>query len=304
MDSYLEISEKVLRAAKCPMTPKSILDAAYRAGIIPDHLYGKTQHKTLQARLSEDILHLKNDGRFFRTKPGLFFLAEFDSDPSIPEKFKQRFSARRRTRDLYRDFALAFDSDFVESKRKSVFKDWRGLIEEASSHDAIRYIDLEHESDGNLPVWSFSIVRRHDQILTYRIGRYRDDDDNFANRRTIGFPGLVSYHDRTLFSGDDLGAKECGLRALLSDLDISRKAFKNPTDILYPSILFAVFVSGRDERPAILLIMEWPCPDWFEPINRRLSLNNLSWMDSLIKPNDIHDFEPWSIAALEVLQER
>ena len=101
MDSYLEIAERVLKAARRPMTAKGILNAAYRAEIVPDHLHGKTQTKTLQARLSEDILHCKRDGRFFRTKPGYFFLTKFESDPIISDKFKDHFSARRRTRDLF-----------------------------------------------------------------------------------------------------------------------------------------------------------------------------------------------------------
>ena len=75
------------------MTAKAILNAAYRTGIVPDHLHGKTQHKTLQARLSEEILHFKRDGRFFRTEPGFFFLTEFESDPLIPDKYKDHFSA-------------------------------------------------------------------------------------------------------------------------------------------------------------------------------------------------------------------
>src|SRR5437763_111510 len=84
LETYLEIAEAVLRAARRPLTARAILDAAYRGGIVPTHLYGKTQHKTLQARLSEDILLRKLESRFFRTDPGYFFLSELRSDPKIP----------------------------------------------------------------------------------------------------------------------------------------------------------------------------------------------------------------------------
>ncbi|MEM9683610.1 MAG: HTH domain-containing protein, partial [Pseudomonadota bacterium] len=115
MDAYLEIAESVIRATKRPMTAKAIISAAYRAGVVPQHLYGKTQDKTLQARLSEHILCHKFDGVFFRTEPGHFFLTDLLSDPSVPEKFKQPFSARRRTRDLYSSPVLAIEVSYFES---------------------------------------------------------------------------------------------------------------------------------------------------------------------------------------------
>ena len=102
MDSYLKIAEVVLRSAHRPMSAKAILDVAYKAGVVPTHLYGKTQKKTLQARLSEDILRHRDTSLFYRTEPGQFFLSEFLSDPTIPDDYKVPFPARRRTRDLKR----------------------------------------------------------------------------------------------------------------------------------------------------------------------------------------------------------
>src|SRR5258707_9859207 len=66
VDAYLIIAEAVLRAARRPLSPRSIMNAAFKAGIVPEHLFGKAQHKTLHARLSEDILDNKLESRFFR----------------------------------------------------------------------------------------------------------------------------------------------------------------------------------------------------------------------------------------------
>lgn len=302
MSSYLDIAETVLRAARRPMTAKGVLNAAYSSDIVPGHLFGKTQEKTLQARLSEDILQRRSQSRFYRTKPGYFFLAEFESDPEISEKYKRRFSARRRTRDLYPQQALAIDTEFVESKHSHQVRNWSKFTAEAAACDAIKYIDLKHEDNEHLPVWTFSVVRKNNDILTYRIGRYRDDRDEFANKRTIGFPCVVSAKDQTLFSGDDLGARDCALNVLLADLDISLLAFTETESINHPEIVFAMRISGEDSKPAMLVVLEWSCPDWYEPTNHRLSLNDLSWMDASFKPNNIEDFEPWSIAALEAFQ--
>lgn len=304
MDSYLEIAEKVLRAARRPMTAKRILNAAYRANVVPDHLYGKTQHKTLQARLSEDILQNRQNARFFRTQPGHFFLTELESDPTIPDKYKDHFSARRRTRDLFRGPALAFSRDFIESKEQKLFRDWCVFFKEAANVGALTYIDPKGAQDQYLPAWSFSVVRRKECVLTYRIGRYRDDRDNFTNRRTMGFPAMVSYFDNTLFTQDDFGVSECGLNAVLTDLDISRNAFHGDSSIPRPCTSFVLYYSNEEDQSALLFVMEWSCPHWFEPTRRRLSLNDVRWMDATVPPNNISDFEPWSTATLEAFQRR
>ena len=304
MDAYLEIAERVLRAARRPLSAKAILDAAFQAGIVPEHLHGQSQHKTLQARLSEYILEFKKDGIFFRTEPGVFFLTEFESDPEIPEKHKEHFSARRRTRDLFRAPALAFNRRFIEECQRTYFENWTDLISEASDAGAIKYVDPRSDRSDYLPVWSFSVVRRAKQVLSYRIGRYRDDRDSFALRKSIGFPAMVSYFDQSLFSQGDMGASECGLRAILTDLDISTNSFRASNGIVMPSISFALFVHDLDVQPSLLFVMDWICPDWFEPTMRRLSLNDPTWMDIAVAPNDVDDFEPWSVAALGKLQQR
>ncbi len=48
-----------------PMKPREILQLAYVHGLVPRHLHGKTQHKTLTARLSTDILRYKERSKFF-----------------------------------------------------------------------------------------------------------------------------------------------------------------------------------------------------------------------------------------------
>ena len=110
------------------MTAKGILDAAYKAGIVPEHLHGTTQHKTLQARLSEDILHRRSTSQFFRTEPGYFFLTELISDTEIPDKYKEPFPARRRTRDLRKDPILTLEVSFIESRTIRDYSNWNEFI--------------------------------------------------------------------------------------------------------------------------------------------------------------------------------
>ena len=279
------------------MTAKGILDAAYKAGVVPHHLYGKTQEKTLQARLSEDILYHHNSSAFFRTEPGYFFLSEFIANSDIPDKFKERFPARRRTRDIQREPSLAIDSEFVEKCDPRLHSDWRAFVREAEVSDAIHYLQSQNETSTALVVWTFSVVRRGTRVLSYRLGRYRDDRDTFANKRSIGFPGVISFFDCTLFSDGDYGASDNALSAVLSDLDISAMAIHGQKiEPPQPKLTLKVERDSRGE--VLLLVMEWACPDWFEPTTRRLSLNDPCWIDLGVAPNNIDDFEPWTLAAL------
>ncbi|MCI1000679.1 hypothetical protein HWD97_11385 [Ochrobactrum sp. C6C9] len=301
MDSYLEIAQRVLRASRRPMTAAGILEAAYVASIVPKHLYGKTQVKTLRARLSEDVLRSQHSA-FFRTEPGYFFLNELVSDPTIPTKYKEKFEARRRARDLHIAPFLAVDADYVAGCGQRLLSDWYDFVKTAESCDAIHYLQSRKHTDKSLIVWTFSVVRRGTKVLSYRTGRYRSDAETFANKRTIGFPGVVSFFDCTLFSDGDYGAKDNALGAILSDLDISAVAVHGEK-LSDPEPRFAMRAQQDDGQEILLIVMDWTCPSWFEPTTRRLSLNDPRWLDLRVPPNDIDDFEPWTRATLEAIEE-
>lgn len=302
VDSYLDIAYKVLSAARRPMSAKAILAAAHRSAIVPINLKGRTQVKTLQARLSEDILYHRSSSRFFRTEPGQYFLCELIADPDIPDKYKERFPARRRTRDLQGAWPLAFDEEFLENHlRKDADIPVDTLLRSVSSHNAFRYLEKHEKLGGDLPtVWTFSLVRRGKQLLSYRVGRYRDDREAFANKRSIGFPGAITESDFTLFSRDDFGIRENAMSVLMMDLDLTPKTFP-AEQFEAPEPIFAFESTGDNNVRSLLIVMLWSCPEWFEPTMRRLSLNDPTWLDAKVCPNNIDDFEPWSIGTWQRL---
>jgi hypothetical protein len=106
LDSYLNIAETVLGHARQPLSAREILKHAYTDRLVPSHLFGRTQYKTLGARLSEDILIRRERSAFFRANPGRFFLRRFLTDVSLPEKFRTPIVARRRERELQRGTSL------------------------------------------------------------------------------------------------------------------------------------------------------------------------------------------------------
>lgn len=285
------------------MGAKAILDAAYRAGVVPQHLHGRTQQKTLQARLSEDILNHRERSAFYRTEPGQFALTEFINDPEFPAKWKTPFPARRRTRDLKRTDSLA-----VKAKLARALVDQSisiaEFIERVEEPGALASMHPEEmEKQGYCAIWTFSLVQKNDCILSYRVGRYRDDRDTFANRRSIGFPGALAADDVSFFSDDRLGVQDCSIAVLQHDLDLSLAVFERDGP-KRPIVEGVTAILDINNSLDIVVVLSWESPDWFEPTTRRLSLNDPTWLCRSSRPNDIDDFEPWSARVLQWLSTR
>lgn len=298
MSAYLDIALRVLRAERRPLSSRAILAAAHRAGLVPANLYGKEQHKTLGARISEDIVKYRDQSRFFRTGPGRYFLREFLGDSALPAEYRRPHPARRRIRELARGPALAI----AEESLRQVLCDDERLIATAKVLKLLKgrrhaYLDPKKAFDAVF-IRSFVCVCRGSQILTYRLGRYRDDRDPFLHKRSIGFTTLVHINEHTLFNVSDMGIVEAGVRAVKIDLDIPPvppKAAKSSDEAVLRKF---IWVSDADGDSDLLAIISYRCPQWFEPVKRRLALNELEWID-VNGVNNIDDYDPWSRCVLE-----
>ena len=296
MSLYLDIAEKVLAHSRRPMGPHAILREAFILELMPPHLHGATQHKTLQARLSEDILHAKDRSRFVRTEPGKFFLRSLLKDKAIPEEYRKTIRARRRKRELTPDPVLCIAK---ESLHKLEFWDDQEQLsgfEKLRQTGELSYFEFKDKPDGQVPVWCFTILVREECVLSYRVGKYRVHDEDVASKRTVGFASLITEDQQTLFNHQDLGIIEAGITALALDLD-----FPMDLDVLEAETLdttSVVEVSIDDDIEAVLLVIETGCPSWFEPTNRRLSMNDMKWIPFQVPPNHLDDFDPWTQAVV------
>lgn len=136
-------------------------------------------------------------------------------------------------------------------------------------------------------------MHRDTDILTYRLGRYRDDRDAFMSKRSVGFSTLVHLEDHTLFNLGDFGVLDSGLKATKIDLDIPNVEEHPVASLQY--FVWSVCASGTND---LLAVTRLDCPSWFEPVRRRLALRDLAWMDAAKPVNDIDDFDPWSKSVL------
>jgi hypothetical protein len=165
LDSYLNIASSVLDAERRPLSPKTILEAAYRYDLVPARLHGQTQHKTLQARISEDIIARRDNSLFFRTEPGKFFLRKYLTDTSLPEEFRTVFPTRRRIRELARGPSLALERTALQKiAKRNVPFGWRKLIKLLQS-EHYRYEDPRFCRNDFVFVRSFVCIFRGDDLF-------------------------------------------------------------------------------------------------------------------------------------------
>lgn len=302
MDSYLDIAEEVLRTVRRPLSALQILRTAYKRGIAPPHLRGRTQHKTLGARLSEDILRLRDDSRFYRTAPGRFLLRELADDPGIPEELRRPIVARRRRRELPQSRSLAFDRRSLELAARDNGRVDSDAVLNLINHGCYHYASsARHRALNEVVVWAFMLVMRDGCVLSYRQGHYREDRDTFMHRRTIGFYTPVIDEDLSLFEQKDHGIVSSGVKALATDLDLREHQLWSMLNE-YSSLRSFVY-HQVDTASDLLALVSFSCPDWLDPTSKRLAINDLEWLDLTTPLNHYDDFDPWSQAVLSEVRQ-
>lgn len=278
------------------MGPHAILRDAFMLDLMPSHLHGETQHKTLQARLSEDILHEKERSRFVRTEPGKFFLRSLLCDETIPAEYRTTIKARRRKRELTPDPVLCIAKESLSKLERQDHIDRLSIYEDLRESGELSYHEVKSRPKDYVPLWCFVMMVRDDSVLSYRVGRYRAHNEELTSKRTVGFTSLVTEAQQTLFNHQDLGIIEAGVTALAIDVD-----FPMDVEVLEgetSDVLSIVSVTLDDEVEAALLVIETVCPHWFEPTTRRLSMNDMMWIPFRVPPNHLEDFDPWTQAVV------
>lgn len=141
-----------MAASGTPMRPRDILRVAYLNRLVPSHLHGATQHKTLHARLSEDVSTYREASRFYRTGPGVFFLRRLRND-AMPVVGSEEFFAPPRKKELRRDWVMALRMSFGHSND--------------AKQISLQTIKGELD-DGKFGYFPYSVVRREGSLLVRR----------------------------------------------------------------------------------------------------------------------------------------
>ena len=295
-DSYLNLARKVLLVERRPLSAKNILETALRTDGLPPHLYGRTPHKTLQARLSEDILNRRIRSQFFRTDAGKFFLREFLNDPSIPEEMKCVYPAPRRSLQLENRSVLSVSRDIWNRKLHNKKMVKAEVFRESVGEEDLDYVEVEslRKQEDYLPILSFVLVHRERNVLSYMIGRLRSASDPLKRPRSIGFGGYVLEDHRDITYDAFYGVLESGITILADGigmpLELAERA-RYESELVPRMCVISKTHLGED---AVFVISDYKCADAFDPGRPNMSFTGLKWLNKSNLPNDPTSFDPLS----------
>lgn len=291
MNAYLTIAHKILLKVGKPLNAQQILREAHLADLVPAHLHGITQHKTLHARISEDIRRFGERSLFYRTDRGVFYLQALRDSATLTPKQRHGIEARPRYRELNNHPVLAVPFNILP-KNLEYFD--ASVIDKFFQASDLRFKRLKDLGEVEAPFWTFVIVKKEDSVLTYRHGRYREDRDGFLNQRSIGFKSLFAEKDKTFLDTNDHGVVVSGLASTLADLGVPPRRFDLESEKSNAAIEFLTVFEGQDFKKEVICVVTYDCPDWLQPLKRRLAINDLSWLSFAHNPNHLDDFDDWS----------
>jgi hypothetical protein len=210
---YLDVARKVISARGRPLTAHEILRDAIRYGLMPKDLAGETMHKTLQARITEDLVTRRGNSEFYRTGPGVYFLRELSDDSTLSANVINEIVSFGRSRPLTRGRVLHYSP--ICRGNSIDFEDPEHLIDTITRTGKYSY--LEHMPPDDIRVGTFSIIRNEDRIFTFTVGKHSSFSE-LIGKKSVGLRRYIDEFDRDLFSADDFGVDMSAAREVLRNL--------------------------------------------------------------------------------------
>lgn len=283
MNSYLKIAQAILTKSRQPLTAREMLDAAYRLQLVPEHLFGKTQYKTLHARLCEDILNNRGASLFARTAPGRFSLAaNLEAGGS-----KSEYVAPRRSYQLKQFDVLCADRNELDT----ALLIGSGPVDfEAISHWFRRQVPLRvAEKDPNLVYLRLLVmVGSTNGLLTLAALNGAE----FGSGRSIGLLGFIRGSDADLFSDEPYGVDLAAKRTIAEQSSASIHRIHKLTNRQPGRALRCIRVADAQSRDnSVVLFVQYQCENPEEFINFFPSSRAPRWTRVPAEINDISTLE-------------
>jgi hypothetical protein len=242
--TYLWAADTVLRKQKRPLHASEIVSYAQEQGLFSDEMHSRTPQKSMQARLSLDILNKGEQSLFVRTGPGAFYLREFLArNASIPPNeglnageatSPKSYIASRRAPMAATERVLAIPRPHYES-----ILTFQGLKRDdgALVHDLVngpvRYMPrTEVESiDDFKQVITYVLVTYGAKVLSFRRGTFNRPAAFLRGCLCIGFGGHVAESDLSIFSCADAGVRANAVRELREEVIVPEQILLLVNDV-------------------------------------------------------------------------
>jgi HB1, ASXL, restriction endonuclease HTH domain len=274
-----------------PLTAKQILKHAKELKIVPTHLHGKTQHKTLQARLSEDILLRRWRSAFMRTEPGRFVLRNRVDSPFHQNNRIEEFPAPRRSDQLRQFNVLCFRSEHFNPN------DELQLVGQSKSFDFLRRCEAAYKKLAD--VWKsvdysfariFVVLVRDKKMAVFNSDRSKSVADGNSSAKSIGLTGYVKEEDANLFASDAFGITEAVQRTVIEQFHMILPSNKL-VDIAAISIRGILHSPKPLNENSLLVVASLECPLEFDLVRQLGSISAAEWLPVTDRRNDLSEFE-------------
>jgi hypothetical protein len=220
--TYLRIAEIVLASALSPLKAREIVDRGIERGLFGDHILGRTPEKSMQARLSMDIVNRTGQSKFLRTERG-----RFDLRAKLPHSTNttgtEYFAEKRVLRTPKEEVLCTSQNAFEEVLTfQGIDTDATPILGRMLRDDSIEYVsrsEAEVRNDAKQFI-TYVVVQCGQQLLLFKRSYLSRAAEFLRGSKCVGFGGHVSQADFDILSLDDRGISACARRELMEELHL------------------------------------------------------------------------------------
>jgi predicted NUDIX family phosphoesterase/dephospho-CoA kinase len=302
--TYLWVAETVLQKHKRPLSARELVNYGLEDGLFPATGLSQTPQKSMQARLSLDILH-NDQSRFVRTSRGRFLLREHLGEATRDElSFENSklsvYTANRRVPTDPKEFVLC-----TPEKHYSKYIGFQG-IGRIGLNDPLDFLTaagtlylprtFAETMNEFKQIVTYTVIQHQSKVLSFRRGLYNRAATFLRGAHCIGFGGHVSEEDNTLFSFDDFGIRQNATREIWEELMLPEgRPNIAPQSLEYLGVLNDDSSDVGVRHLAIVLrywVQDWA--QWKNVSRGEASINRLRWVNTVGEPIDLAEYEYWS----------
>jgi predicted NUDIX family phosphoesterase len=292
-ESILDVVEDVLRQETRPMTALEISKSIRESPKRKNWLKGNTPHKTIQARLSTDILNNSRETRFYRYAPAVYGLKDRLESGDYPRQYLRKYIFwRRRRRELENSYIARINVDFTAFLNRGGFLDREFFPLNILRHLDIRLVDrknIDKDKDSYNKLLRYYYCFRHeDKIVRYRRSNFDMNNEGRDGELSVGFDGWITENHLSLFSSIGFDIEPSVLADAYTIFDSQEKI-----DVQINFIGFLNDSTDRKNKHIIALVFDVQLEDFFE-FDEIKGVRDLEWISLMNSSNRNVNLESWS----------
>ena len=299
--TYLWVAETILRKFRGPLSARQIVNYGLEEGLFADRDISRTPQKSMQARLSTEILSRKAESKFVRTSKGRFLLREhlppaYNANEAVLREF---IADRRAPPEPVENVLVVPRQGYQRILDFQGFSpNYNQILKQLIHTESLRHMPRTHaELDFEFKQFiSYTIIQNKNRILTFRRGQYNRAAAFLRGARCVGFGGHVTEDDFTLLSYSDYGIRANAAREISEELHVSGKpAIVDPNEI--ECLGFINDNSSDVGIKHVAAVLRYWAPDtesWRNPTRGEASIAKLAWVETAGEPVDLNEYEYWS----------